>query len=803
MSMLQAPEKYLNSILTKAGIERDITSLIHRFITKNNNLHFIIDEKELELSGLLTRQCIGLKGAAEFNFLVGQKVVQLRNPNINFSKSALQSFFCPFKIIGFEPSIKLVNTENQPRVVENFNKFIPITNSKVERVGIIQNRIEAYEKIFNAHSQADFFNNEKLLVIGNRNLYQSIPKDFPACFVSENENGNTEIEYNSPLLPKIVILKNINLLDNYQQQEINGEQVTFSTCIFVGSSKFENSINIIRNYYNQKRFTKVVFIGEKDIKLDLGNNQIPLRCKWTIPEINFFKGERNIQHRPIVINNNELEKAITEFYQAIRAIETKHTVGLKSIYRFIRRLYYDWNLKQETTFAKLHQIQQEFDVAFKQLLIETLGNIFPDFDFDEYQKPLSARFAEIIKAIRSNNKNEKLKSYQTQIHQLVLPSFLCNANKAELNEIVKQSHHHVGVKSLQEITHLQSAASHHSSNPNRNFYSLTANGTKTEILSFSKSDDSKEEHHKVISSIYGSGKVEKLIERLGRAKSEYKLLLYSIEEKALKHHIESYISELNKEYISQDRFQISGIEFTDNYYQFSNYDELIEALASTKHDHKETDNYKITFTDSSKMKLPSTKTVLKIQGSDKYLVLVEDVNVCDKVLIYANPDKKLLRDIMELKNPELMKKADEYSLLWRTCLNDAYRNNIMEEPLYQQLVRNHFSVSEYTFRKYLDGEVMFPRSFADLIIIAKTINDPRLSFDFLKNTMKPKIEEYRGKEIEYGFKFSNSMNHFIISGEADEFISEWLTIAEIENIVSQIPMKTIKDIELITTNNDD
>lgn len=789
--MLHAPEKYLNSILSKTGTEKDLTQLIHFFIHNNNsNLHFIIDQAKLNLSDLLTRQCFKLNVVATFNFQNGHRVISLSHPNAVYKISALQS----------EPILK----DNQTTVtVKTLSRYIPLSNSAITQLGTIRNRISDFMITFQAENQSDFFSNEKLLVIGNRNLYQTIPKEFPACFVSESENGYTEIEYNSPLLPKITILKNINLLDNYQQQEINGEQVTFGTCIFVGSSKFENSINIIRNYFNQRRFTKVVFIGEKDIKLDLGNNQVPLRWKWTIPEINFFKGERNIQHKPIVIHNNELEKAITEFYQAVREIESKHTIGLKSIYRFIRRLYYDWNLKQETTIVKLQQIQQEFDIALKQLLIETLGNIFSDFNFDEYQKPLSAKFAEIIKAIKTNNKNEKLKTYSTQIHQLVLPSFLCNANKSELNEIAKQSQHHVGVKTLQDISQLQKSAQQHLSNPNRNFYSLTANGTKAEILSLSKSDDSKAEHNKIISSIYGSGKVEKLIERLGRAKSEYKLLLYSIEEKALKHHIESYISDLNKEYISQDRFQISGIEFSDNYYQFSNYDELIEALASTKYEHRETDNYRITFTDSIKIKLPSTKTVLKIQGSEKHLVLVEDLSVGDKVLIYSNPDKKLLRDIMELKNPDLMNKANEYSMLWRTCLYDAYQNNIMAEPLYQQLAKNHISVSEYTFRKYLDGEVMYPRSFSDLIIIAKTINDPRLSFDFLKNTMKPKIEEYRGMEIEYGFKFSNSINHFIISGEADEFISELLTTAEIKNIVSQIPMKTIKDIELITTNNDD
>ncbi len=789
--MLQAPEKYLNLILSKEGIEKDITLLINCFIhNKNSNLHFIIDEAKLELSELLIRQCHKLNGEATFNFQNGQKVISLSHPNAVYKITALQP----------EPILK----DNQSTVtVKTLNRYIPLSNSTITQLGTIRNRICDFKNNFQAENQCDFFSNEKLLVIGNRNLFMTIPKEFPACFVSENGNGNTEIEYNSPLLPKIAILKNINLLDNYQQQEINGEQVTFGTCIFVGSSKFENSINIIRNYYNQRRFTKVVFIGEKDIKLELGNNQVPLRWKWTIPEINFFKGVRNIQHKAIVIPNNELENAITEFYQAVREIEGKHTIGLKSIYRFIRRLYYDWNLKQETTLVKLQQIQKEFDIALKQLLIETLGNIFPDFDFDEYQKPLSAKFASIIKATKTNNKNEKLKSYQSKIHQLILPSFLCNANKAELNEIAKQSHHHVPVKTLQDITHLQNAALQHLNNPNRNFFSLTANGTKAEILSYSKSDDSNEEHQKVISSIYGSGKVEKLIERLGRAKSEYKLLLYSIEEKALQYYKDKYHEALNKEYVSSDRYAICGIEFNDQYYQYSTYDEWLEDFFNYKTDHRETDNYKITFNDSSKMKLPSTKTVLKIQGNEKSLVLVEDLNVGEKVLIYSNPDKKLLRDIMELKNPALMKIADDYSLLWRNCLNDAYQKNIMAEPLYKQLVNNHFSVSEFTFRKYLEGEVMFPRSFSDLIIIAKTINDPRLSFDFLKNTMKPKIEEYRGMEIEYGFKFSNSINHFIISGEEYEFISEWLTTAEIENIVSQIPVRTIKDIELITQNNDD
>lgn len=791
--MLKAPEKYLNTLITNIGFERSISKLVQHFIHNcEKDLHFIIDEKEIECSDIFYSLCKELnKADVKFEFRVGQKLIKINEARYVFVVQKLS------------PEIEITSDDknNTRKSLINFKAYIPITNYDIHRIGSIQNRIDAYKDCFNANLQEDFINNEKLLVIGNKNLFLQIPKEYPTCFVCENEDGTIEIEYNSPLLPKICVLKNINLLDSYLQKEINGNQIKFNTCFFIGSSKFEHSISSIRNYYNQRKFEKAVFIGEKDTKIDLGNNQFPLRWKWTIPEINFFNSERNIQHRPIIIQNTELEKAITEFYKEVREIEDKHTIGLRSIFRFIRKIYYDWNLKQDTTLTKLHQIQNEFDIALKELLIETLGNIFHDFNFDEYQKPLSAKFAEILNTVKSNNKTDKLKNYQSKIHQLVLPSFLCNANKSELNQIFKQSQNKTSVHGLQDIVKLEAMREDSINNPSRSYFSLTANQSKTEIVSFSKSDDTNEGEQKVISSIYGSGKIEKLIERLGRAKTEYKLLLYGIEEKAFRFHIDKYVEDLNREYVSKDRFEICGITFSENFYQYSSFDELIEALASTKHDLKETDNYKIIFTDNGKVKLPSSKSVLKIVGNEKFVVIVEDLSVGDKVLIYANPDKKLLRDILELKHPDLISSADKYSTLWRTCLNDAFQNNIMSEPLYDLLIKNHFSVSEFTFRKYIDGEVMFPRSFSDLIIIAKTINDSRLSFDFLKSTMKPKIEEYRGKEIEYGFKFSNSINNFILTAEMDEFIAEWFTAAEVEKIISSIPIKIIKDIELITSQN--
>lgn len=806
--MLQAPEKYITSILSKAGIEKNISSLILHFIKScDKNLHFIIDEKELYPEEILCNLCQDLNSTnTSFNFKTGQRLAQLRNPKTKYTSAALKAFLSPFLIKSLEPHIEL----EPHRRIENFDKFIPISNFKIERAGNLLNRVSSFQDVFKASEQSDYFSNEKLLVVGTHNLFNHIPNQYPSCFVSDGKNEKIEIEYNSPLLPKICILKNINLLDRYLQKEINGEEIKFSTCIFIGISKFEHAINNIRNYYNQRKFARAIFIGEKDLKIDLGNNQVPLRWKWSIPEIRYLKNEKFIYPEIILIENKELEKAITEFYQAIREIENKHTIGLKSIFRFIRKIYYDWNLKQETTFTKLHQIQIEFDIALKELLIETLGNIFHDFDFDEYQKPLSAKFAEILNTVKSNNKTEKLKNYQTKINQLVLPSFLCNANKSELNQLFNQTQHKTSVHGLQDIGKLEAMREQSFNNPKRNYFSLTANQLKTEIVSFSKSDDTNEKEQKVISSIYGSGKIEKLIERLCRVKSQYKLLLYRIEEIALKYHKEMYQKELNREYASTERLKICGVVFNDANYQHSNFGELIEALASTKYELRETEFHKIIFTDNNKAKLPSSKSVLKIVGKEKIIVQVEDLDAGDRVLIYENRDKETLRIIFKLKHPELIQRADEYSSLWKKCLKEFAESlmppnslfNESKQGLHELLSEKHLSVSETTLNKYMNGDVMFPRSNADLLIIAQLIADTRLQFNFVKTNILPTISEYKGKEIEYGFKFSNSINHFITTdGEMDEFISEWFTIAEVEKIVSSIPIKTVKDIELLTMQN--
>jgi len=122
--MLQAPEKYLNSILAKAKIGKDI-SILMRYFMKNcdKNIHFIIDEKELKPADTFCNLCYDLNSInSTFNFKVGQKVISLPNQNGVFRISTLHP----------NPTLKNDTSTVSPK---NLNKYIPLSNSSIYQIG--------------------------------------------------------------------------------------------------------------------------------------------------------------------------------------------------------------------------------------------------------------------------------------------------------------------------------------------------------------------------------------------------------------------------------------------------------------------------------------------------------------------------------------------------------------------------------------------------------------------------------------------------------------------------------------------
>lgn len=305
--MLKAPKKYIDTY--SRGIGKDLSSLILHFISKSPNLdlHFIIDKEMLNIGQIIQNICLRQTSSSSDRFFLKKEFKIFYDDRIYIIKSTKSKFVLK--------EVTDKNPLNQTRI--NITNYIPLSNSTVKSVGIVKSRISSFEVLFSVKDKSDFYNNEKLLVVANQKIFDDISNKFPSCYVSRNEKEEIKIKYNSPLLSKITVLKNINMLDDYLEKEINGEEVVFKTCIFIGSSKFKYSITTIRKYYNQKKIENIIFIGKKDIKIDLGNNNIPLRWKWTIPEIKYLRNEQTTPHKFIIVENAKLENTIEKFYREV------------------------------------------------------------------------------------------------------------------------------------------------------------------------------------------------------------------------------------------------------------------------------------------------------------------------------------------------------------------------------------------------------------------------------------------------------------------------------------------------------
>jgi len=143
--MLHAPEKYLNAILSKVGTNKDISLLHLNFIDScTKNLHFIIDEKELNFELILSKICLKLNDTNKtFDFKPGQRLAHLKNPKLNYSPSALKAYHSPYIIKSINAHFELEPSYR----AQTLDKFIPISNYRIERAGNLINRISSFQSI--------------------------------------------------------------------------------------------------------------------------------------------------------------------------------------------------------------------------------------------------------------------------------------------------------------------------------------------------------------------------------------------------------------------------------------------------------------------------------------------------------------------------------------------------------------------------------------------------------------------------------------------------------------------------------
>lgn len=171
------------------------------------------------------------------------------------------------------------------------------------------------------------------------------------------------------------------------------------------------------------------------MKIDLGNDSLLLRWKWTIPEMNYFKNLEPAEYNIIRVFNDKLDYTIEEFYRTITNLEHKHTINLRSLFAFIRKLYFDWSIKSENNNKKLFKIKEDFELYLKE---ELYSNFDTNFNVDKIFCLLTQKYNLIISAITDCNKTKFLKDFNNFINQLIAPSFLCNNINDEIRTLYNQ-----------------------------------------------------------------------------------------------------------------------------------------------------------------------------------------------------------------------------------------------------------------------------------------------------------------------------------------------------------------------------
>lgn len=702
----------------------------------------------------------------------------------------------------------ITNTENHRYTVDkickknsyksqfsNLNNYIILPPNI--KVGNLKGRYEEYQNFFGAYtpenSKVPIRHSNKVIVVGNQNFKNNFLefKHIPFAFV----NSEGEVDSYHPIDPIVLLC---NSYQTVKQHIISKSCCAIEAIIFIGETKYKYAINAISQDYRLS-YNTCIFIGTEEVK------KLPdmLRWSWQLPEMYFFTHQKLLNGNHIKVEhifNQELSDSISAYYNAIKQIESNHTISFKQskLFTFIRRLQTIAYINPVNFQNNLAEIKTQFCEYCKELLQTELSSI--GASYEKHYAEIANAFNNIIAALNRNTKADWLKQNIKDIDILVVPSYHKLFWKKEILGLNQQP-----VRKVNDFAALQSILNQQ-----------TENLTNAEVITI-KEFNKKEfpSGRKIVFlSTYGYGYyTDQLYELLLSGGKAVTVLLYECENKAFAYYKIKYYNDLLREYNAQDRLKLMEVKYPDPIIEEDNIDDLIERLAKAeKLNAAEVDKYKIIFDNNTKLIERATRSVLLKEGSTWKLELTKNLESGDKVRIYQNINKDIFHTVVELYDEDLFRKVNIFSALWKKSLKDYYDkksyDNFLEysiDELLTDLRNNGLQLkTKSTLEKWLDPahKDKFPNKGINLLSVIKTVNNPELTNK--KDEIRPLIRKYRGRLVEAGNDFSEQVNNYIIDSENKGELLQLLSEAEFQQIANQnAPERTIKEIMLIDNTTED
>lgn len=709
-----------------------------------------------------------------------------------------------------ETSIRILPLGTTKRIdLENLSDYVQISSKyadRLEEVRYSKTRIKKFEakkleEVKEYNSVLSYFkekdvqiplkNKNKVIVVASKN--EIIPQ-IPSCIPFQYVNKSGEVYPDTPFDPLLIVVNDFNTA-----KELFIEKgIPIDTIVFIGDTKYQQSISAISKSYRQQKFNRCIFIGTQDI--ETGEHFEVLKWNWTLPEIKFFDQKEYKNLTPEIISHSELSEATLQFTNFIDETEKRYEnlINLKRLLKFIRKIY------PITAIGNVNRIRERaneicaaFETEAEEVFQDEYYNI--DTDYTEDLEQLKSISQNIINLIKNENAKDNWFKTSTEIDYIVVPKSIKKHCEKEIQNCFTSKQKGITLNSLGNIAELLKQ-------PEQKVSDDYAGLKDTKIITVSeflkKEPDGKTY---LFLSLYSNGiYTDVLLQKILSGNQKTKILCYTEEAKVLQMYLQSFQREDETELRSVHREQLCEIKYPETpNINTENIDEWIKhliGLDEQKYTRADEQRYEIVFDDESKTVERESKKVFV----DEYEELYKEINQLkkgDKVRIYRNPDKETLHDIIKMTDEkELFTRVDNFSSLWKNALRNHFSSKGADyhfELFFEELKENGLSVDKPRLEYWLkeDCKTKFPMKKRDLLAIIKTTNHSELNSN-IQNIFALKTT-YSGRLVKAGVEFSEEINAYILTKEKGKML-DWLSDEHIEQIVSNgAPLRTIKTIQII------
>lgn len=709
-----------------------------------------------------------------------------------------------------ETSIRILPLGTLKRIdLENLSDYILISPKyadRLEEVRYSKTRIKNFEatkrkEITEYSSVLSYFNTTdiqlplknktKVIFVASKN--EILPK-IPSCIPYQYVNKSGEVYPDTPFDPLLIVVNDFNTAKEFFIEK----GIPIETIVFIGDTKYQQSISAISKAYRQQKFNRCIFIGTQDI--ETGENFEVLKWNWTLPEIKFFNQQQYQNLTPEIIKNADLSEVILKFTNFIAETEKRYEnlINLKRLLKFIRRIYSITAIGNENRIReRANEIYASFESEAEEVFQNEYYNI--DTDYKEDLEQLKKIAQNIIGIIKKENLKANWFKNAKDLDYIVVPKSIKKHFENDIKNCHESKQKGTKSSSFENIAELLNQ-------PEQNV-SVSYKGLKnTKVITvsefFQKEPDGKTH---LFLSLYGNGIfTDILLQKILSENHKTKILCYAEEAKILQMYLQGFQREHEKELHSTHRELLCGIKYPETpNINVENIDEWIKhliGLDEQKYRRIDELQYEIIFEDGEITKERESRKVF-VEGYDELYKEIRELKKGDTVRIYRNPDKETLHDIVKLTDEKkLFEQVDYYSDLWKKALRSYFSkqgDDYTFENLYSDLQSNGLSVNKFTLENWLreDCKIKFPQERRDLLAIIKTVQSSELNNNISKIIALKR--EYNGALNKAGRIFSDEIDHYILTKEKGKMLN-WLSDEHINEIIKKgAPLRVIKSIKLV------